>query len=81
MYHIKCSAQLWRGVFVSAFAAFLLTGCQSGKEPPCKITMDPADSTCCGCRTCRRDNARCNCNTSGCSTCRRDRADTACHSH
>ena len=41
MHHIKCSAQLWRGAFVSAFAAFLLVGCQSNKELPCKITMTP----------------------------------------
>jgi hypothetical protein len=41
MYHIKCSAQLWRGALVSVFAAFLLTGCQSNKGLPCKITMTP----------------------------------------
>jgi hypothetical protein len=41
MYHIKCSAQLWRGVLVLAFAAFLLTGCQSNKGLPGKITMTP----------------------------------------
>ena len=41
MYHTKYSAQLWRGVFISAFAAFVLTGCQSNKGLPCKITMTP----------------------------------------
>jgi hypothetical protein len=41
MYYVKCSAQLWRGVLVSTFAAFLLTGCQSNKGLPGKITMTP----------------------------------------